>query len=195
LILDNIKEIKKEVLNLLDNKLDLKLHFHSLEHTRLVYLNVKEISAGMNLTEKDTYLTKIAALFHDTGFLKAYAGHEAESCIIARDTLPHFGLKEDEISKICGMIMATKIPQSPKTLLENILCDADLMYLGTDRFREIGDLLHLELNEIFGVLSQEEWDKIQIKFLQNHQYHTRYCIEKYGPTKLQNLEKLIARYT
>jgi uncharacterized protein len=192
--LNKLREIKKELLGLLENKLDLKLHFHSLEHTRLVYLNVKEISAGMNISDEDTYLVKIAALFHDTGFLKVYAGHEAESCIIAQDRLPSFEVLEDEIAKICGMIMATKIPQSPKTNLENILCDADLMYLGTDRFREIGDLLHLELNEIFGILTQKEWDMIQIKFLQNHHYHTSYCIEKYGPMKQHNLEKLIERY-
>lgn len=181
-------------MGLLEDKLDPSLHFHSLEHTLSVYLNVKEISAGMNLNIEDTYLVKIAALFHDTGFLKVYTGHEAESCLIAQEKLKTYGLLDDEISKISGMIMATKIPQSPKTNLENILCDADLMYLGTDKFREIGDLLHCELNETFGQMSLQDWDMIQIRFLENHHYHTSYCIEKYAPVKQKNLENLIECY-
>jgi uncharacterized protein len=190
-----LKEIKKEVLDLLESKLAPSLHFHSMEHTRLVYLNVKEISLEMSISDEETYLVKIAALYHDTGFLKVYAGHEVESCVIAEEQLPEFGISNDKIAKIKGMIMATKIPQSPKTNLENILCDADLMYLGTNRFKEIGDMLHLELNETFGEMTLKDWDMIQIRFLQNHHYHTSYCIEKYNPKKLENLNTLIEKYT
>lgn len=192
--MNNLKEIKLEVLGLLESKLAPSLHFHSLEHTRDVYLHVKEITEGMEIDPELRILVKIAALFHDTGFLKLYAGHEQKSCEIAKISLLKFGLNDDQISQICGMIMATKIPQSPNTLLEKILCDADLMYLGTNKFKTIGDLLHQEINETFGVISIEEWDSIQIRFLQNHHFHTTYCIEKYGPKKLENLNGLIEKY-
>ncbi len=192
--MNSLQEIKNEVLELLGNKLAPSLHFHSLDHTKLVYLNVQEIINNIEINQIDCYLVKVAALFHDTGFLKVYSGHEEESCLIAQERLPKYGFNIEDIFKICGMIMATKIPQSPKTILEKILCDADLMYLGTSQFKDIGDKLHLELNETFGEMTLKDWDSIQVRFLENHHFHTSYCIEKYSPVKQKNLENLIKLY-
>jgi uncharacterized protein len=73
------------------------------------------------------------------------------------------------------MVMATKIPQSPKTKLERIIADADLEYLGTDDFKRIGRTLFDEIQIYLNVESERQWNIIQMNFLKTHQYHTDFC--------------------
>ena len=94
----------------------------------------------------------------------------------------------EQIDQICGMIMATKIPQNPKNQLEKILADADLMYLGTDKFLEIGNTLFEELIANKKIKSEVQWNEIQVSFLNAHTYHTDYCIKNFTLTKNKNLE-------
>lgn len=85
------------------------------------------------------------------------------------------------------MIRATIIPQNPTNLLECIIADADLMYLGTDRFETIGETLFKEM-KAYGLLnSRNQWNEIQKQFLEKHHYHTEYCRKQYEHRKQQNL--------
>ena len=118
---------------------------------------------------------KVAALYHDTGFLHHYSNHEETSCELARKDLPDFGLSSAEIDEIMTMIRATKIPQSPPNKLAEVLCDADLDYLGRPDFFTIGDLLFNELKELGFIKDGKEWDHIQVKFLKGHRKCDRYC--------------------
>lgn len=52
----------------------------------------------------------------------------------ARQYLPHFGYTGDEIEQVCDIIMATQMPQNPHNHLGQIICDADLDYLGRNDF-------------------------------------------------------------
>lgn len=189
----NFELIEKTILNKLKNGLSKSLHYHGFPHTIDVINNVKLIAKNENITEEDIHLLKMAALFHDLGFLEAYAGHEVVGCRMAREILPAYSISEEDIEEICGMIMATKIPQNPKTLLEKILCDADLLYLGTDNFIETGNTLFQELKENDKINTELEWNKLQISFLKTHHFHTNYCIEKLNAKKLQNM-KLIQNW-
>ena len=93
------------------------------------------------------------------------------------------------------MIMATKVPQSAKTKFQKIICDADLDYLGTDRFEVIGQSLMQELNVRGAGLNEKSWNEQQIKFLENHKYYTDTCKKLRDPIKivhLSNLKKLVA---
>ena len=76
-----------------------------------------------------------------------------------------------KIHKITGMIMATKIPQSPKNILEQIICDADLDYLGREDYKANSTLLLEELR-LKKDISEIEWLKIQDQFLTKHVYFT-----------------------
>lgn len=114
------------------------------------------------------------------------------SCGIARETLPGYGYRREDIGKICGMIMATQIPQSPANHLENILADADLDYLGRDDFFTIGDTLFEELKQIGILLTERDWNQLQVRFLEAHRYFTDYSIANRKPQKniyLNNLKK------
>jgi len=178
--------LKAVILNRLEGELSTSLHYHSVRHT-LDVLSVCEARAKtIGLSEEDAALLFTAAVLHDAGFLYSKTDHEMAGGEIAKEVLPDFGYDQDQISQIIGMILATKIPQSPDTQLEEIICDADLDYLGREDFYTIGQTLYLELKELGVVSSEKEWDDLQIKFLTNHTYHTDISIREREPQKNSN---------
>ncbi len=183
--------MKEFVINLLNNNLPLFYYYHTYEHTLYVMEKAVEIGQYENCTEPEIELLKVAALWHDTGYINTYAGHEEESCILARQYLSDHGYTTDDSDKICGMIMATKIPQSPKNKLEEIIADADLEYLGTVSAGIKADNLFKELRSINPILTKEEWNQIQVSFLQQHHYFTRFCKDNREHTKQSYLKSLI----
>jgi uncharacterized protein len=183
--------MKEFVISLLKNKLPPFYYYHNYEHTLYVLDKAIEIGAHENCTEKEMELLSAAALWHDTGYINAYAGHEEESCKLARQYLPAYNFSNDDINTICGMIMATKIPQSPKTKLEEIIADADLEYLGTENAELITDSFFREQQSINPLLTIEEWNKTQISFIEKHNFFTKYCKENKEPVKKNYLDMLI----
>lgn len=179
--------------NFLEENMPKDLPYHNPHHINDVLAASMEIAKAEKLAEEDTRVVKLAALWHDAGFSETYKGHEEAGCRLAREHLPVFGFTEDDIEVICGLIMATKIPQSPKTNLEKVLCDADLDYLGRSDFSEISERLFEEVKGRKMVKSKREWDLIQRTFIQNHKYHTLYSIEKREPLKLEHLDEINQR--
>jgi uncharacterized protein len=175
------QQMKELVIDLLKNNLSKDLHYHNPEHTLYVLEKAIEIGRNEGCTDEELNLLEAAALWHDTGYTKTYRNHEEESCLNARHYLPGFGFSTEEIEKICGMIMATKLPQSPKNKLEEIIADADLEYLGTSTFEAKADSLFRELQFINPALTKETWNHTQKLFLQKHHYFTRFCIVNRAP--------------
>lgn len=183
--------IHASIVQRLSAGLDPRLTYHNLAHTLDVLDQSLRISLAENITEpRQLLLIRLAALFHDTGFLYTYSGHEAKSCEIMRETLKGSTVTEEELQQISGMIMATKIPQSPNNLMEQIICDADLDYLGREDFPPISNNLKKEFLE-FGVIKEEAaWDPLQINFFEKHQYFTRSSNETRAPKKMDYLVQL-----
>lgn len=184
------KELKNKILDKMAKGLPNHLSYHSVEHTQLVMERSVYIAEKEGLSKKQILLLKTAALFHDFGFTEVYADHEERGCEIVKKQLPAHGYTKDDIDAICGMIMATKIPQTPKNIMEDIIADADLEYLGTNKFKDIGDTLFEELKHFNPKLSRAEWNQIQIKFMSNHSYHTSYCKRYREWRKAKNLRSL-----
>lgn len=181
-------KIKKIILKNLKDNLPKHLSYHSVMHVKDVIDSVEKIAKSEGISQEDLMLLKAAALFHDTGFLYGAKDHEEKSCEIAQEYLPNYGYSQSQIDKIKGMIMATKIPQSPNNHLEQILADADLDYLGRDDFFTIGDKLFDELT-MFGIVNSErDWNLLQEKFLENHHFFTQTAINNRNQKKQQNLE-------
>src|SRR5687767_15531516 len=146
---------------------------------------------GVN-DKHDLLLLRTAAAFHDSGFLFVYKGHEEKGCEIASEHLKNV-FSESDIKKVCGMIMATKIPQTPNTLLEQIICDADLDYLGRNDFEPISRNLYKEFI-VFKIIPEDIiWDHIQIKFFESHHYFTVTSVNKRNKKKLKHLNILKER--
>ena len=165
---------KQFILQKLRKELSENLHYHGLHHT----MDVLRVAGNLCVSEKvpaqKVPLVKTAALFHDAGFVKnKHANHEAEGCEMARAELPQFGYSPDDIETVCGMIMATKIPQSPTNHLEEIICDADLDYLGRPDFYKIGASLFEELAAYHLLGDEKTWNRLQVSFLSQHQFFTK----------------------
>lgn len=187
----NFTKIKQFVVSYLKEHLSKDLYYHGLHHTFDVLEFALEIAEAEKIMKKELALLKIAVLFHDIGFVHTYAGHEEEGCKLANQFLPDFKVSQEDIDIICGMIRATIIPQSPTNNLEKIIADADLMYLGTPRFKEIGDTLFKEMSVYFDLHTEHKWNQIQKTFIEKHQFHTAYCKKKYEAPKQKNLKKVV----
>lgn len=182
--------LKAEVIDRLRNKLSEHLYYHSPEHTERVLKAAEFIAKKEKVKGHELLLIKLAALYHDYGFVNTYANHEEEGCRIASKELKDLGFDEDDIQKICGMIMATKIPQKAHNKLEEIVADADLEYLGTKDFDHISNKLYLELLYRNPELSIEKWNKIQVDFMENHNYFTDYAKANLEEKKRKHSGKL-----
>ena len=118
------------------DKLDEKMCYHNLNHTLEVVEAAEIIGRGCKLNEDELEQVIIAAWFHDIGYYNGREDHELQSAELARSFLIKTSFPAYKIENVCSSILATKIPQSPKNLLEQVLCDADLYHLSTEKFFE-----------------------------------------------------------
>ncbi len=184
-------EVLKEIAFAELDALNPHLTYHSKEHTVDVIKQSVRIAMSEGVTEKEILLLKIAALFHDTGFLKTYAHHEEKGCEIFLEKSADLCFSEEENKMVQDLIMATKIPQQPHTLLQQIICDADLDYLGRNDFFTIGETLRQEFLHYKIVPDNEAWEKMQLNFLKNHRYHTHTSRQLREPVKQQHYATLL----
>ncbi len=183
-----LSEIQEEILNLLKEKLPPELTYHTYDHTRDVIEATERIARSENVNDNEVMLLKTAAAFHDTGYIYTRAHHEEESCLIAKKYLSEKGVSSDDIKIICELIMSTKVPQKPKNKLCEILCDADLDYLGRDDYFPISQNVYKEFRH-FGIVNNEsEWKQMQIRFLESHTYFTKTAIQTRNQKKEENLK-------
>ncbi|MEO6631166.1 MAG: HD domain-containing protein [Mucilaginibacter sp.] len=181
------------IIKKLNDELPAHLNYHNASHTLDVYEAAKRLALANGIAGDELTLLLTAAYYHDSGFLVKATGHEEESCRIAWETLPQFGYDQDEINKICGMIMATRLPQLPKNHLEEILADADLDYLGRDDFSFIANQLFME-NSYFGTAGDiDEWNRKQVAFMEKHQYFTKTANNLRQDKKDANLGRVKAK--
>lgn len=187
-----LQEAQALVTGLLTNKLNKSIRFHTLQHTQEVVGACDQMAQAMKIPEDDRFALAIAAWFHDTGYISGNSNdHESVSIEQANEFLSAHNASEELKNKVTGCIYATRLPQSPKTILEQIICDADLFHLGTDDFKTKSRLLREELIEFGGKeLSKKDWRKINIRFLEGHQYFTVYGKEKLQPVKETHLAAL-----
>ncbi len=183
---------RRYILDRLDRELPLDLSYHSPQHTRDVVRASLRIGRGEGVSDEELIILETAALYHDSGFLIQIPNHEEIGCTIARQCLPDYGYPASVIDRICEMIMATKIPQSPQSHLAQILCDADLDYLGSGEFYRIGGLLYNELLLHGVVQDAQAWNRMQVRFLEGHSYFTQTAIAERSPMKQVHLEQVRA---
>ena len=165
-------DIQEIILDKLEKELPKYLYYHNVKHTVDVVTEVELIGWAENCTDEEILLLKTAGLFHDVGHTVNYDTHEYQGTLIAREMLPAYNYTPDQIDRICEIIMATKLPPKPTNLLENIICDSDLDYLGRSDFIPVSNTLYEELKAQNKMKSLNDWNKIQVKFISGHQYFT-----------------------
>ena len=186
--------LKDRIIQTLSTRLDPKLTYHSPYHTLDVLEQATRIAIAEGIkNQSDLLLLQTAALYHDHGFVSAYKGHEEVSCEIFLKDFKESKLSGEDKKRICGMILATKIPQSPTNLLEQVICDADLDYLGRTDFYLISESLKKEFLHFGIVQTEEEWESLQVQFFENHKYFTKSSVKERNPVKQEHLKELRAK--
>jgi uncharacterized protein len=191
--MQNSAPMQQFVQQLLADTLPTIFYYHNYNHAVEVQRHAAEIGAAMHCTDNELYLLDMAALWHDTGFIINHIGHEELSCQLAQQYLPQFGISENDIAIVCSIIMATKMPTSPSNLLQQIIADADVAYLGSPLAATRSEDLFKELQAIDKSLSKPEWDKTQVDFLSTHQFYTSYCRYYKEPVKQAYLATLLVK--
>lgn len=189
----NYEKAERHITKVLEKGLSPKLHYHCIEHIKDVVRAVEILALTEDVTDEGLFLLKSAASYHDAGFIEQYEKNEPIGARLAEEILPKYGYTEQHIAIIKELIYVTQIPHKPKNKLEEIICDADLDYLGRDDFHEIADRLRLELREHGKIDSDRKWDELQVQFISNHTYFTATAVATRRPKKLQNLEEIKKR--
>ncbi len=183
-------DLEEFVLLKLEKSLPNNLYYHDLKHTIDVITQVEMLALGEKVSREELLLLKTAALLHDTGFMKGYDDHEELGVRFAREILPQYGYRQDQIDIICRLILATKFPPDPQDHLEQIICDADLDYLGRSDFIPVSQNLFRELFERGKIRSVDAWNKMQYEFIRKHQYFTETAKRKRNINKTNQLDEL-----
>lgn len=187
-----IRKAEQQVKALFEAHPNPGLRYHNIQHTGQVVAAATKIADHYQLDEEDYAAVIIAAWYHDTGYV--FGGrelHEEKSVALAEAFIKAENERDTLLEKVSGCILATKIPQSPDSLISRIVCDADLFHLGTGEFKTINKLVRKEISVITGEkFSGEEWRGKTLSFLENHSFHTDYCKTLLQKGKQENIEWL-----
>lgn len=185
----------KEAADYLDRYMDghdlSMLRFHNGIHVKEVVEAVGKMAKYYQLNERDRAIVLLSAHFHDIGYCgTGRIGHEERGADIAEKFLRERNVDMEMIAAVRGCILATKMPQSPNSLLEEIVCDADLFHFGSDWFNVRNKLMRQETEACGQVVNKEEWRRNTIKLMEGHHYHTDYGKEVLEQKKQQNIASL-----
>lgn len=185
--------LEKYIIKKLRQELPEGLYYHRVEHSIHVVKDAEIIGIAEGLEGDDLLLLKTASLLHDSGFLEKPCLNESYACRIAEKILPDYAYTLEQIKLIEGMIMATAIPQKPGNLMEEVICDADLSYLGTSDAIIESKNLRQEMKSVKKqTFSEIEWIDFQLSFMELHNYFTPYAREYILPGKKQYIKFLLS---
>ena len=188
MILNKAKKYVGQIFRKADAK---ENYYHNLTHTAEVVKITEEISTALNISDQEKEYIQLAAWFHDIGYTNCNDGHEEIGIKLAEEFLRKNNYPDGKIDKVTGLIRATKMPRNPQNLLEEIICDADLHHLGTEKFSIKEKLFRDEIEKKNGCkFKEKDWLKNNLDFMINHRFYTEYAEEKFGLQKKKNLNKI-----
>lgn len=162
--------------------------YHNFRHAEDVLKTAGELSGLEGIASEDTFILETAALLHDYVFVIGAKDNEERSAEFARQYLPSIGYSKGETEKVAGLILATKVPTKPGSLLEQAICDADVDNLGRGDFIERSEEVRKEAGAEYGT----KWLKGLIGFLESHRYYTKSAQALRNKGVKANIEKLRA---
>lgn len=190
----NFEQAKRYALDRLERELPSHLYYHGISHTRDDVVPAVEALAALEGIQGNSLLLLLtAAWFHDVGYVEQARHHELISARIALQVLPGFGYSARQVEIVRWAILATALPQSPQTLLEQILTDADLDVLGRDDFMHSNEKLRRELAFFGQEFSDAKWLARQLKFLEDHTYFTASARSLREASQSKNIQMLKTR--
>lgn len=193
-----VEAAKEHVYHLLDTKLKPEIEYHKKEHTIDVLEKAEKIGADSRLSEEEMNQLRIAALFHDVGYIEGNKEHEVKSAAYARQFLEKRNVSDESIKTIEQAILSTKIPQKPENKIAEALCDADLAHLASKNYFDLNEKMRKERS----YFEQKELDEYQflfqsLEFFMAHSFKTEYGKNVLQPKKEENeneLRKKLAKH-
>jgi len=191
---DIIEKAEQFVSNLLETRLSTVNFYHNINHTRRVVEDISQLAEWEGCSEEETKILKLAAWFHDTGFVKVDKGHEEVSVKIAQEFLQSNQVSKDVIDLVTDLILVSIKDLKPKTNLQKLIKDADCSHVASESYFEISNLLRkenaLKLNTSFTDL---EWLEGNKEFFEWHKFYSDSAKLKWQPLKTLNLRELNAK--
>ncbi len=184
-------DVEAYVTNFIAEQVPEQYAYHNISHTNAVVGSAKAIGEAAGLSESDQEILLLAAWFHDTGYDKGAKDHEVRSAKYAKDYLSGHEYSEEDINRVVACILATRMPHQPKSILEKMLCDADLSHVGQKIYWEKCSNVRQEMTLTQGVvMTDQEWVDFEIEFMKNHRFHTPVAQVLYGDRKAKHLRQL-----
>jgi len=190
--------IRDYIINELNSNSLEECYYHGTDHSLEVELACIAISETEDsIKDNEIELLRIAALSHDIGHIQSMYNHEVLGCNFIIRIMPKYGFDEGDITLVKSLILATKFPHKPSSLLENIICDADLSYIGTDKYTCQADKLKKELVDLhnYNFDNEKVWIEYQVNFLEKHEFFTKHARDNYNPFKDQIIKELKNKLT
>lgn len=190
-----IKAAENFISDLFSEKLSPNMIYHNYAHTLDVVNNSIKIGTKSGLNDSELEIVTLAAWFHDSGYTVTYNGHEDAGKEIAAKFLNEHNYDPGKINLVLGCINSTKMPQAPQNLMEQVICDADLIHFGQEDFFEYSELLKTEW-ETLGInhVSEADWYKASVDLLSTHRFFTQYARRKFSQQQSINLLKAQKNY-
>ncbi|MBC8144576.1 MAG: HD domain-containing protein [bacterium] len=164
--------------------------YHTIEHTINTVSAARRFGTMSGLSSEDIEIVELAAWFHDAGHVEVFDGHEARSAEIARSFLLERGFEPARIERVVACILATRYPQQPDSLVEAVVCDADMIHLGQKNYLDYCTQLRHELEaRLDRTFSDAQWLQTNIDFLANHRYHTDAARNELDRRRVKNISR------
>ncbi len=167
-----IKDLEERVLELIASNTTMILHFHKNETIQKVCNQAELLGRSENVSDDELLLLQTTAVMMFSGLSETYDHFENTSVEISRKILPDYGYDEKQIDRISNLILASKEPYVPQNILESILIDAKMEYLGRSDYLTQVKLLYLEKKNVYADLSRENFIKQQADLINNYNYFT-----------------------
>ena len=182
-----IKSAEEYVFNLFKEKLPPDHVYHNYKHTFQTVKACREIANTYSLTSRELEVLLLAAIFHDTGYIETYEGHEEVSVRFFNDFIKGDYPLED-IKRVEELILSTKPGTVPDGTLQEILHDADYINIGKKKFVQRAELLRIEWERLLNkTYSDLDWAEIQLNFLVSTSFVTEEAIVKFDDQREINI--------
>jgi len=186
-----IERARQSAYSIFDQNKDKPFVYHNAHHTEKVVLAAEEMARHYALNEEDYLVLMVSAWFHDVGYFEDTNHHEEKGVVAAKRFLQQEHASQEIVDRVSNCILATRMPQRPHNLVEQILCDADLFHLGTEEFDRSNRMIREECNSLFRWnISKQDWGRRAIELLKSHHYHTEYAKRTLNAGKEKNKEVL-----
>ena len=187
----DFEKARKKILNSLKSHLSEELVYHDLKHTEDVEKAAIRLAQLEGVKGEDLILLRTAVLFHDAGYMMSLHNNEEQAITFMRKELTNFGYSSAQMDQIALLIRATIRENTPQSILEKIIRDADHDYFGRADYHVVANKLRNELELQGRTMTDLEWIDFQLAYLVGeHRYYTETAINIRLPGKKRRIQEL-----